>query len=170
MIKVEVGVVTGSEIRKNRDGDVNKLLLQVRLSDIDDVQTVEFKSHAGDDTRPPNGSNVLVVSAGEAWKIAVASDDDVVPSMAVGEKKLYSTSGGSIQAFINLKSDGTIEINGNTDFAVRFTALETAFNQLKSDYNSHTHVSVTSVGTPTIPVPQSTADMSGAKVDGVKLP
>lgn len=169
MIEVAVGIVTGSETRKNRDSDTDRLLLQVRLSDIDDIQTVEFMSNAGDDTHPPLDSKVLVLSAGEAWKIAVASDDDVVPSMAVGEKKLYSTSGGSIQAYINLLSDGTIEINGNADFAVRFTALETAFNQLKSDYNSHTHVSVTSVGTPTVPVPQSTADMSGAKVNEVKL-
>ena len=170
MIAVMAGEVTGSVVANNRDGDVAKLLLQVRISDTDDIQTVEFKSQAGDDTHPPIGSKVYILSIGESWKIAIASDDDIVPSMAVGEKKIYSTESGTIKAFINLLSTGVIELNGNADFAVRFTALETAFNQFKSDYNSHTHVSVTSLASPTPPLPQTTADMSGAKVDEVTLP
>ncbi len=90
--------------------------------------------------------------------------------LILGGEKLYSISSGSIQAFINIKNDGIIEINGNSDFAVRFNALQTAFDQLKSDFNAHTHASVTSLGTPTVPIPQSTADITPAKVDEVKLP
>lgn len=167
---IQIGTVTGREITKNRDGLVNKLMLQVRITADDDIQTVEYYSQAGDDTSPPDGSSVIILSIGEAWKIAIGTDDGIVPSMSPGEKKIYSTSSGSISAFINLKEDGTIEINGNTDFAVAFNDLETAFNQLKSDFNTHTHASVTSLGTPTVPVPQSTADISPAKVSEVKLP
>ena len=75
----------------------------------------------------------------------------------------------TIEIVQNIKNDGIIEINGNSDFAVRFNALQTAFDQLKSDFNTHTHVSVTSLGTPSVPVPQSTADITPAKVNEVKL-
>jgi hypothetical protein len=91
--------------------------------------------------------------------------------MEIGERKLYSQDGGLIKAFINLLVGGDIELNGNANTAVAFAALETAFNQLKSDFNTHTHTGVTTgpgvSGTPSTP---SAADMSGAEVDTVKLP
>lgn len=180
-IIIMAGEVTGSEVKTNRDGIFEKILLQVRISDIDDIQTVQLMTQTGNETRPPNGSTVLIVAVGDAWKIAIASDDDIVPSMAVGEKKLYSLSAGSISAFINLLSTGIIELNGNADFAVRYTALETAFNQLLSDfnalvtaYNLHVHPGVT-VGAGSTLVTTSTgssssADITPAKVDEVTLP
>ncbi len=165
-----IGQVIGREIKKNRDGSSDKLLLTVEITETDDIQTVELMRQAGEDTNPPDGSKVLILSVGDAWKIAVASDDGIVPSVNPGEKKLYSTNSGAIQAFINLLADGTIEINGSTDFAVRFTALETAFNQLKSDLNSHVHSGVTAGGASTMmPTTPSTADITPAKVEEVKL-
>lgn len=169
MSKALIGKVTGRTITTNKDGPNNKIMLQVEITDPDDIQTIEFMNQAGEDTNPPNDTNVIILSIGEAWKIAIASDDNIEPSMDIGEKKLYSTSDGSIQGFINILNDGIIEINGNNDFAVRFNALKTAFDQLKSDFNSHTHVSVTSLGTPTVPVPQSSADITPAKVNEVKI-
>jgi hypothetical protein len=70
-----------------------------------------------------------------------------------------------------LKPDGTIEINGNSDFAVRYSELKSAFDELKNDFNTHTHGGVSS-GTATtfIPTPISSADMSKAKVSKVKIP
>ena len=104
-IIIMAGEVTGSEVKNNRDGKIAKRMLQVRISDVDDIQTVQFMSFTGDDTHPPIGSTVLIVSIGEAWKIAIAADDSIVPSMAVGEKKIYSLSGGTIQAYINLLAE-----------------------------------------------------------------
>lgn len=77
-------------------------------------------------------------------------------------------------SFLNL-TDGTIaELMGNADFAVRYSELETAFNQLKSDFDNHTHLvpGVTSgsfSATATAPT-NSTADISGAKIDEIKVP
>ena len=82
---------------------------------------------------------------------------------------------------IKALADGTLEINGNSDFAVAFNDLKAGFDQLKADYNTflttiynlHTHVSVTSLGTPTVPVPtgsNSSASIDASKVDEVKLP
>ena len=76
-----------------------------------------------------------------------------------------------------LTANTQIELNGNTDYAVKYNELKIAFDQLKSDFNNfvsltyglHTHPYVdtpigpsvtsptTSMGTP------STADMSTSK-------
>ena len=175
---IRTGIVTGSEFKKNRDGGNARLLLQVQITDADDVQTVEYMSPPGEDSNPPDGSKVLIVDVGLAYKIAIAADDNIQPSMQEGEKKLYSISDGSIAAFINFLQGGTIEINGNNDFAVRFSELETGFNQMKTDFNNfinifNTHTQVVSGGSaqaPAIPGVQTSADISGAKVNEVKLP
>lgn len=80
----------------------------------------------------------------------------------------------------NLKYNKSKElvIFEGSDFAVKFNELKTAFDQLKSDHNSfllHVHGGVTpgpptSVsGPPAPPAIPSTADMSSAKVDKVRL-
>ena len=163
-----IGTVKGFQIGPNRDGTNDVLLLQVEMSDPDDIQTVEYFSGAGDDTIPPEGSLVTILSVGRAWKIAIASNDNIAPSMAEGERKIYSSNGGAIQAFINWLSTGILELNGNSDFAVRFGALEAGFNQLKSDYNLHTHPTAPT-GPISVPSIISTASISGAKVDEVKI-
>ena len=66
------------------------------------------------------------------------------------------------------------------DFAVRFTALESAFNKLRGDlntfigiYNDHTHVAPSGGGTtdgPSAPGVDSAADVSGAKIEEIKVP
>ena len=85
--------------------------------------------------------------------------------------------------YIQIESD-FIEIGGDTDFMVRFSELETAYNQLKDDhdalvstFNAHIHITTATVGATPIPgviaptttmeVP-STGDISGAKIDEIK--
>lgn len=161
------GRVTGREIKTNMDGQTAKMILQVEITDPEDIQTIELMRQAGEDTNPPNDSRVIILSVG-SYRVAVASDDGIVPTMGAGEKKLYSTSAGSIAAFLNFLSTGIIEINGNDDFAVAFNDLKTEIDQLVSDYNSHTHVETG--GTTATPLPQSTVDITPAKVATVKLP
>lgn len=97
----------------------------------------------------------------------------------VGEVRMYSTDSSGVQKFYTwLKNDGTFEIGGKTDNAVRYSKLETAFNQLKSDfntfiaaYNLHTHAGVTagsSVTAITAPGTVSSADISPAKINEIK--
>jgi len=174
------GVIKGFEIKKNRDGAGDRVILQVEITDSDDVQSVELMAQSGEDNVPPVDSRVLITSVGPAYKIGIAADDGITPSMAEGEKKIYSINSGDIAAFINLLSTGTIEINGNTDFAVRFGALETAFNELKTDfnnfvsttYNLHNHPTAPTgpISTPSVTGSSSSADISGAKIDEIKVP
>ncbi len=166
---VSIGTVKGQEIRPNRKS-INVRMLTVQFSNESDTESVEYISIAGDDSAPMNEDKVFVFSAGEAFKFAVSVRDAIVAVMGAGERKLYSRdSGGNIAAFVNLLTGGDVELNGNGDFAVRFTAMESAFNTLKADLNAHGHTDPQggSVG-PSLPA--SVADISGAKVDEVKLP
>jgi len=166
---IRIGIVTGREVKKNRDGQNDRLMLQVEISDPDDIQTVELMNPAGEDNNPPDGSKILILDLGNAYKVAVATDDGIAPS---GKRRIYSTlSFGVIAAFINLLTNGDLELNGNADFAVRFTELETAFNELRDDYNLHKHGGVdTGAGTSGITDTISVADISGAKIDEIKVP
>jgi hypothetical protein len=200
VMMLRIGRITGSEIAPNRDGEDNVRLLQVEVTDADDVQTVEQIRGTGDDQNPQDDTAVIIADLGPAWKIALGIDDGVEPTMAVqGERQIYSYDVlRTIQAFIRLLVDGTIHINGDADFAVRFNELETAFNQLKTDHddfadvmNNHIHATTATVGAgpavgviskPTGPAPEytpstpgapgvqsSSADIAPAKVEDVKL-
>ena len=147
-----------------------------KRQDKDDIQTVELMNNPGDDSVPALDSRVAILEVGPAWKIGVAVSDNITPIMQDGEKRIYSQDSGVIKAFISLLKSGIIEINGNTDFAVRFSVLETGFNQLKSDFNgflTHIHAGVTTgggiSGPPVPPAVPSVASIAGAKIDEVKV-
>ncbi|MCP4745030.1 MAG: hypothetical protein GY874_02660 [Desulfobacteraceae bacterium] len=110
VIRVISGKVTGRRLAKNRDGDHAVRLLQAELSDPADVQSVELMSQTGEESNPPDGSTLCILSIGRAWKIAVACDDKIAPATAVGEKRIYSTdaTGAAVAAQIHLKNDGTL--------------------------------------------------------------
>lgn len=164
-MRLQTGIVKGRKTAPNRDGGRDVLLLQVELTAKNDVQTVELLQGAGDQSNPENGSKVLVISNGAAYKIAIAIDDLVALSIEVGERAIRAVLGGVVKSSILCKVDGNLVLNEGIDFAVQFTAMKAAFDNLLSDHNSHVHPSNGSP--PTIP---STADMSGAKVEKVRLP
>jgi hypothetical protein len=81
--------------------------------------------------------------------------------------------------FLKLTPAGDIFLNGNTDNAVAYTDLKTAFDNLKSElnafitkYNTATYTisGVGTTGKTSAPATPATADMTGAKVNNVKLP
>jgi hypothetical protein len=98
-----------------------------------------------------------------------------------GEVRIYSrAANGDLKALMWFKADGTIEINGSEDNAVRYSQLETAFNTFKTDFNNfistvfnlHMHPTA-GTGPPSLPTltgTSTTADIAPAKVDEVKLP
>jgi hypothetical protein len=191
---VALGIITSHKIGKNRDGDADRVLLQVKMLD-EDVRTVELFPGAGVDSNPANGCRVEVVEA-NGVKISGIVSDDIAPESDPGEYEIYSTdnpavakkasvklsSNGDITitaftgAKIEIKADGDIILNSGTGSAVKFSELETAFNQLKDDFDdfkaNHKHGGVTiGAGTTAVsdmPAP-STADISAAEVPEVKL-
>ena len=106
----------------------------------------------------------------------------VEPPANEGALKLYATDAdGNEKGSHLLDNDGTHVINNGTDWAVRYSALETAFNQLRADHNKlaasydlHTHTGVTpgpsSTSTTVASGAESTADIAPAKIEEVRLP
>lgn len=161
------GKITGRTITTNRDGTNLRVMLQVQMTNPDDIQTVEYVSLPGQDENPIDGSRVFILEVGDSYKIAIAVDDGVTPAMATGEKRLYSVSdAGVIQAFINILKSGIIEVNGDADFAVRFTALEAQMQIMVTAINATFATKLNGSGTAGAVV----LDLSTAKVDEVKLP
>ncbi len=192
---MQIGRIVGREIKKNRDGIKTSLLLQVEISSPKDIQTVELISQDGEDTNPVDNSRVVIIPIGQAYKIAIAVNDGIAPdpTQVPGEKKIYSSDGGAIKAFIQWLKTGAmilsgtllqmlgstkieitapvIEINGNADFAVSFNDLAIAFIAFQTEFDAHIHSGILAgpgtTGTPTVP---SVADITPAKVSTVKLP
>lgn len=117
---VNVGSVQDAAVEINRDAERPTRLLTTELTSPADVQTVELYGSPGEDTNPAPGTRIVVVAAGEAWKIAVAAQDQIEPTSEPGDKRLYSTGadGVAVQAEIMLYNDGRIEIS-NSNSSVR---------------------------------------------------
>jgi hypothetical protein len=86
---------------------------------------------------------------------------------------------GEEKTYINLKSNGDIELNGNSDNAVRYSELKTAMDELKDDFNTfvakyttHTHLDSIggTTGTTSAPATNTSFDISGSKIDTIKTP
>jgi hypothetical protein len=110
-----VGIVTGRETAVNREhGGPAVRLLQVQITDPNDVQTVQLVGQAGEENNPPNGTLVLVLPGGQAFKLSVGTSDWVVPIMAVGGKRIYAVdpATGSVACDAQFKPDGTIALAG----------------------------------------------------------
>lgn len=165
-LMILTGTVKNSELLKNRDSENTARMLQVQFSNESDIQSVQYMPLSGDDNPPQVGDRVIVLALGAAFKVAIAVDDGLTPSMSAGERKLYSRdSAGDIAAFINLLNGGTIELNGNNDFAVRFTALETALQSLITQVNATFATKLNGSGAAGVVA----VDFSPAKVDEVKI-
>lgn len=133
------------------------------------IQTMLY-GPSGDDSPPLPEDRIIIIQTDGEGKYITSGVLCKSQGAEPGEKKLYSRdSNGDTQAVIYLKLDGTIEINGNADFAVAFNDLKTGFDTLVSNFNSHTHPTAPSgpVSPPSIP---STASIDASKVSGVKLP
>lgn len=185
--RIHLGTVVGSAIAANRDGEGDSRMLSAELSEADDVQTIELVNRNGEQTNPLDDHMLVILELGPAWKIAVAVRDNVEldATLARGEKILYSLDAtNAIKASVRFKADGTLVLNEGEDYAVQFTAMQSAFNQLKSDFNTfvssvfnaHTHPYLPGPGpaAPTSPTAtpgsSSSADMAGAKIESIQVP
>lgn len=182
-MNVETGIVTGWEIKKNRDGPAPVRLLQVVISDPEDVQTVEWIGKQGEDDGVILNSTVLIVPVGST-KYAFALDDGIEPVAADGEKKLYSIDSGAKAAEINLdktgdieikaktggninlKEAGELELNGNNDFLISFTQLQTILSQFATAINVELAKYVLITPGTALPV---TIDITPAKMEKIKI-
>lgn len=160
---MDIGKVTGRKISTNRDGDIDRLLLQVKFTD-EDVRTVELFSQHGEDVNPSTGCRVITIDLTDSYEIAIAVSDDLTPEVDPGEKEIYSTNatGSTKKAKIKWSGDGNIKINDGTESAISYLPLDTALQNLVTAINLELQA-LGGAGALTL-------DISGAESDTVLLP
>jgi hypothetical protein len=137
-----------------------------------DVQTALEAGPYGIDSNPIKDMAAIFAETTEKGKTVIVGYVNKNQLADIGEVRLYSTdANGGQQFYIWLKNTGICEIGGTGDFMVRYTQLETAFNELQNKFNtfanSYTPGSPSTLGTPPTISP-STADITKAKITEIK--
>lgn len=116
--------------------DAGKRLLKFAIKGPKDVQTAGEAMPFGLDSVPVKGIAALVLRTTEDGKIYIAGYLNKNQKSAIGEFRSFATNEDGVEVFYTwMKNDGTMEIGGDQNFAVRFNELKTEFNKLKDDYN-----------------------------------
>lgn len=168
--------------------DSGRRRIKVLVTGRSDVQNAYESLPFGIDNSPPENIRAIYAETGEKGRNIILGyiNQNQLNSLQEGETSFYSTSenGETIQSFMTMRNDGTIEILGTGDFLVRFNELQTGFNQLRSDfntlinlYNAHVHITTATVGATAVPGvisatvstgTPSTASIDASKIDEIK--
>lgn len=159
--------------------DLGRRLIKVLRYGKSDVQTPLQALPHGIDSNPVKDWLAVYSETTEKGKPVIIGYINPDQLAEVGGTRLYSTdSDGAVQFAIYLRADGTCEVGGDTDNMVRYSELETAFNELRDDfnnfvnltYNLHQHptAAIGAPSNPTVTGQQSSADISGAKINEIK--
>ena len=139
-----------------------------------DVKTASESMPFGEDSSPIKDMIAIFAETSNNSESVIIGYINKNQIAGPGEKRMFSLKeDGTLSTYIWLKADGTMEIGGNNDFAVKYSGLESAFNQLRTDLNNHiinynTHVHP-SIGAPTIAVSTpSAADITTSKNTNLK--
>lgn len=145
-----------------------------------DVQTALECGSYGIDSNPIKDMVAVYGETTEKGKVTIIGYINKNQKAGVGEFRTYATDANGAEKFYTwMKSDGTMEIGGDSNFAVKFNELKTEFNALKTDYNNHineynlhTHLGVTvgsgATGTTTPSTNINTSNIDNAKNDKIK--
>jgi hypothetical protein len=165
-------------ISSSTDSYLRRVIKFLRLGK-SDVQTSVQAGPYGVDAVPVQDMIAVFAPTGEKGKTVILGYLNKNSLAGIGEHRIFSTDeNGEQQTYIWLKNDGSIEVGGNADNAVRYSALETAFQELQDafnqhvqNYNLHIHTLGASPTTgPSIGSGFSTGDITAAKIDEIKVP
>lgn len=140
------------------------------------VKTVDVATPFGEDSHPLKDMTAIFAETGRDGQPVIIGYVHKEKIADIGEKRIFSLKeDGTLSSYIHLKNDETINILGDEDFAVRFTELESGFNELRDDlnnfinkYNTHTHPA-NNTPTATTETP-SEANIAAAKIETIRLP
>jgi len=130
----------------------------------------------GDDSCPPKGiKGVKAPTSTDAIHVVLGYFNRNNKASA-GEKRLFSVKEDGTEGFYTyFKNDGSFELGGTADYAVRYNELKKGFDQLVTDfnalvtkYNAHVHTSNGAVTTNTGTT--SSADISNSKISQITTP
>jgi len=139
-----------------------------------DVQTSVEVSPYGIDSNPIKdiiGVYTQTTSKGDTYIIGYINKNQ---QAGVGELRTYATDTTGTEKFYTwIKSDGTYEIGGNSDNAVRYSPLNSGLQSYKASVDNHltlieTAINALAPGTfPVLPV-NLTLDISASKINEIK--
>lgn len=172
-----------SKIISSEFDSVKRRVVKVLRLGKSDVQTGKESMPFGIDSAPIKDMVGVFMDTSEKGKPVLIGYFNKNQLAQPGETRLFSVdSNGTLKAYVWLKNDGKIYLNGDADNAVRFSKLEQGFNKLKEDLNNHIQKyntfatayapgSPSTTGTPpTAPTSTaSTASISDAKIENIKV-
>jgi len=171
-----IATILSTTIDESKSGDGKVVSCECEMSEKEDIKTVEVVAGHGRMVFPKAGAKLIGIRLQSGYIVAVGCDDGIEPDIEEGEHKIYSIGpDGTVAASVLMKADGSIVLNDGTDYAILYSEMKKAFDQLKSDFDAHTHpVSVSGSataqkGTASAIAVKSTADMSSSKVEKVRL-
>lgn len=150
---------------------VKRRITKVRRRGKDDVQTAIEIAPYGCDSNPIAGMRAIYSPTEDKGKKVIIGYINKDQLAEVGEHRLYSTdSNGVLKFFIWLKNDGTLEIGGNSDNAVRYSPLNTGLQQFKSDIQAQLALIATGIaaGGGSYTPGTLTLDISNSKIQQIK--
>lgn len=169
-MEFDFGIITRIELKDNIDGNPARFV-QCQVTADQDAQLVELITPPGDDSAPPLGASVLIIDVG-GRRVGFMLNAGIALDSQTEEKAIYGSTGGAKTSFIKLKPDGTVELNGITDFAVRFNALQTIMTTaVQTAINTELGLiaaEINGLGGDYTPTPLN-IDLTSARVDNVKL-
>lgn len=165
-------MITAAKVISNEIDKLKRRLIKVTRFGKSDTQTSLEAMPFGVDSVPVEDLVAIHVKTAEKGKTMIIGYLNKNSIAGIGEHRTYSTDADGVEkTYIWLKNDGIIEVGGSSDFMVRYSALETAFNELKGRFNTFANTYVpggpTVVGLPPSVLPSS-ADISAAKINEVK--
>lgn len=145
--------------------------IKTRLFGTSDVRTAAQVSPFGEDSNPPKGFTAVYGNTAKDGKQVILGYLNTSLLAEVGEKRMFSVkANGDVSTFIWLKADETMQLGGDAHFAVRFTPLDSALQDLKTKINvelTKIQVGITGLGGAYSKVDVS-IDISAAKNNKIK--
>lgn len=136
------------------------------------TKTATEVSSFGDDAVPLKNMTAIYGNTSEIGENVIIGYINTNQIATEGEKRVYSVNPntGDLSFSIHLRTDGTCEVGGNTDNAVRYSPLNTAINGLDSAINielGKISAAIASLGGSYVVTPITT-DISSSKINEIK--
>lgn len=152
------------------NGLKQRIIKILRLGNTD-VQTAKEASSYGVDSNPIAEMRAIYARTSDNSETFIIGYINKNQLAAVGEMRLYSTdANGALKFYTWLKNDGTYEMGGNADNAVRYAKLNTALEEEVNKINTELGKIATAIAAVggTYTVAPVSVDISAAKIDEIK--
>lgn len=168
VIYAENGTVLRSFVGTNQKATDDRHQTQTQLTQATDNQNIENWQHAGFRSIAHVDNKQFITCFSDHYKLSIAERDATIhQDLEGGETKIFAhDSDGNVLSYIKTVIDNTIELNGNADYAVSWTDLNTVLQTLVTNINA----ALASKGDGSGSAGTLTLDLSPAKVETVKLP